>query len=271
MKIAVAGKGGVGKTTLTSLLAVHFAAQGRPVLAIDADPSPCLGPALGFPAEKLLALTPISEMRELIAERTGTNLGDSAGQFFKLNPRVSDLPERYSQVHDGLRLLLLGAVQQGGSGCICPESALLKQLVRHVLLQRNEVVLLDLYAGVEHLGRGTAEAVDVMVTVAEPTHRSMRTVEQIVVLARDIGIERLCLVGNKVLSKDDVRFFAEHAPGIPVVGCLAASTQAQAADRSGKVLYHLDRDLAASVAEIALRITAVADGQTSAAREYGNV
>jgi CO dehydrogenase maturation factor len=251
MKIAITGKGGVGKTTLTSLLACHYAGRGRPVLAIDADPSPCLGPALGFPESKLLELEPIAEMRELIAERTGASLGEAAGNFFKLNPRVSDLPDRFSQEHNGIRLLLLGAVQQGGTGCICPASTLLKQLVRHVMLQRDEVVLLDLYAGVEHLGRGTAEAVDVMLAVAEPTNRSMRTVAQIRVLAADLGIEKLLLVGNKATGEADRRFFAENAPGIPLIGCLDASLEAVAADRSGQVLFQVDRRLAAEVATIA--------------------
>jgi CO dehydrogenase maturation factor len=254
MKIAITGKGGVGKTTLTSLLAHHYASRGRPVLAIDADPSPCLGPALGFPADKLQQLSPIAEMRELIAERTGTTLGESADKFFKLNPRVADLPDRFSQVHDGVRLLLLGAVQQGGAGCICPASTLLKQLVRHVMLQRDEVVLLDLYAGVEHLGRGTAEAVDAMLAVAEPTHRSLRTVAQIKVLAGDIGIENLLLVGNKAISEEDRRFFAENAPDIPLLGCLDGSPKAVTADRSGQTLYALDRQLATDIATIADRM-----------------
>lgn len=260
MKIAITGKGGVGKTTLTSLLACHYAAQGRAVLAIDADPSPCLGPALGFAADKLLELTPIAEMRELIAERTGSNLGEAAGNFFKLNPRVSDLPDRFSQEHNGIRLLLLGAVQQGGAGCICPASTLLKQLVRHVMLQRDEVVLLDLYAGVEHLGRGTAEAVDVMLVVAEPTHRSMRTVAQIRVLAADIGIENLLLVGNKASSEADRSFFEEYAQGIPLIGCLDVSPEAVTADRSGQVLYALDHRLVAEVTVIADRIECAVAG-----------
>jgi CO dehydrogenase maturation factor len=254
MKIAISGKGGVGKTTLTSLLAYHYATNGQPVLAIDADPSPCLGPALGFPAEKLMQLSPIADMRDLIAERTGTSLSEAAGSYFKLNPRVSDIPDRFSQIHNNIRLLLLGAVQQGGAGCICPASALLKQLIRHVMLQRNEIVLLDLYAGVEHLGRGTADAVDVMLAVAEPTHRSLRTVEQIRVLAADIGVDNLLLVGNKAASADDSRFFADHAPGIPLIGCLNASAAVAVADRSGQVLYELDSQLASSVAGIAAGI-----------------
>jgi CO dehydrogenase maturation factor len=252
MKIAITGKGGVGKTTLTSLLAYHYAnKEGRPVLAIDADPSPCLGPALGFPADKLMHLSPSADMRELIAERTGTSLSEAAGSYFKLNPRVNDIPDRFSQVHNNIRLLLLGAVQQGGAGCICPASALLKQLVRHVMLQRNEVVLLDLYAGVEHLGRGTAEAVDVMLAVAEPTHRSMRTVEQIRVLAADIGVDNLLLVGNKAANETDLRFFNDNASDIPVIGCLDASAEVAIADRSGQVLYELDPHLAKSTAGIA--------------------
>jgi CO dehydrogenase maturation factor len=253
MKIAVAGKGGVGKTTVTALLAHHFAQAGRPVLAIDADPSPCLGPALGFPDEKLLELRPIAEMGELIAERTGSTAKAAAG-FFRLNPNVADLPERFSVVHQGIRLLLLGAVQEGGSGCICPASAMLKELVRHVMLQRDEVVLLDLYAGVEHLGRGTAEAVDAMLVVAEPTNRSMRTVRQITALAADIGIRNIHLAGNKVGNESDRRFFEENAGGIPLAGCLDASDEAMTADRSGKVLYGLAPRLADGIGIIAKRL-----------------
>lgn len=258
MKIAVVGKGGVGKTTLSSLLARHFARQGRAVLAIDADPSPCLGPALGFPAQALAGLRPIAEMHPLIAERTGTSGQEGAGGYFKLNPRVSDLPERFSAEHEGVRLLLLGAVQQGGAGCICPASTLLKQLVRHVMVDRDDVVLLDLYAGVEHLGRGTAEAVDVMVAVAEPTHRSLNTVAQIRVLAHDIGITRLALVGNKAASAADKAFFDTHGPDLPVIGCLPQTSAAVRADRTGKPLYDLDDELARITGSIAMRLQALA-------------
>jgi CO dehydrogenase maturation factor len=253
LKIAVAGKGGVGKTTLTSLLAGHFAGLGRPVLAIDADPSPCLGPALGFPAEKLERLVPLTEMDDLIAERTGTSVDGGSGGFFKLNPRVSDLPDRLSQIHNGVRLLLLGAVQQGGGGCFCPASTVLQQLVRHVLLARDEVVLLDLYAGVEHLGRATADSVDVMLAVAEPTLRSLKTVAQIKQLASDIGITNLLLVGNKVSRPEDLQFFIDNASGLPIAGFLNTTELAIQADRSGSSLYGIDNVLAASVAGIADR------------------
>ncbi|TBW12814.1 cobyrinic acid ac-diamide synthase [Azotobacter chroococcum subsp. isscasi] len=257
LKIAISGKGGVGKTTLTSLLAAHYASRGRQVLAIDADPSPCLGPALGFSEAQLLDLLPISEMSELIAERTGSDPRASGG-VFKMNPRVADIPERFAAQRDNIRLLLLGAVQQGGSGCICPASALLKQLVRHTLLERDEVVLLDLYAGVEHLGRGTAEAVDVMLAVAEPTNRSLRTVRQVQVLARDIGIEKLLLVGNKAAGAEDRAFFAGAEVNMPLAGCLEMTTAAMAADRSGVPLYDLSPELAREVALIAEAIERLA-------------
>jgi hypothetical protein len=135
MKIAVSGKGGVGKTTATALLAYGYAAQGYQVLAVDADPSPCLGEALGFPAALLAELHPIAEMEDLIAERTGAQPG-SMGGYFRLNPRVEDIPERFSVMYRGIRLLQLGAVEKGGSGCICPESVLLRSLVTHILAHR---------------------------------------------------------------------------------------------------------------------------------------
>ena len=250
LKVAVAGKGGVGKTTLTSLLAGYFRDQGRRVLAIDADPSPCLGEALGFPAAKLERLAPLSEMDELIAERTGSD----SGGFFKLNPRVDDLPERFSQVHDGVRLLLLGSVQHGGAGCFCPASTLLQQLVRRVMLSKDEVVLLDLYAGVEHLGRATADSVDVMLIVVEPTMRSIKTAIQVRDLAADIGITNVLLVGNKLAGEEDARFIAENTSGIPVAGVLPQSGAATAADREGSSLYRLDASLSLAIEEIATRL-----------------
>ncbi len=254
MKIALAGKGGVGKTTLTSLLAHHFASNGRQVLAIDGDPSPCLGPALGFSELELAPLRPIGEMRELIAERTGSDPKKSAGGFFKLNPKVSDLPDRFSISKDNIQLLMLGAVELGGSGCICPSSALLKQLVNHVIVQRDGVVLLDLYAGVEHLGRGTAESVDALLVVVEPTKRSMGTARQVKSLAKDLGIENIFLVGNKVQSKDDEDFFRDMSEGFELVGCMPGTPEVRTADRSGDILFELSPAMATITAEIAMKI-----------------
>lgn len=256
MKIAIAGKGGVGKTTVTALLARHYAHLGRPVLAIDADPSPCLGAALAFPEDTLSGLSPIAAMRDLIAERTGSSDGLSPGAFFRLNPDVRDLPDRFSADHEGVRLLLLGAVEEGGSGCICPASALLKELVRHVVTRRSEIVLLDLYAGVEHLGRGTAKSVDVMLVVAEPTRRSLGTARQIRALAADIGLRNLLLLGNKIAGDADRRFFEDNAGDFPLAGCLEAAPEAATADRTGAALYPLAPRLAAQTAAIAARLDA---------------
>jgi CO dehydrogenase maturation factor len=236
MKIAITGKGGVGKTTLTSLLAYVYAAAGRVVLAIDADPSPCLGAALGFPPDLLANLSPIAELDELVYERTGAQPGTTGG-YFKINPRVDDIPDRFSATHRGIKLLQLGAVTVGGSGCICPESAVLRALITHILLRREETILIDLYAGVEHLGRATADAVDAMLIVVEPTARSLATAGQIASLANDIGIRRRSLVGNKVRSADERAYIEAHSPGAPVLGHLPYHPQAQAADRSGLAAY----------------------------------
>lgn len=249
MKIAITGKGGVGKTTLTSLLAYAFTDLGYQVLAIDADPSPCLGAALGFPLDALAELIPIAKMDELIYERTGAQPGTTGG-FFKLNPRVDDLPDRFSLLQDGIRMLELGAVEMGGSGCICPESAMLRSLITHVLLRRDEVVLLDMYAGVEHLGRATADAVDAMLIVVEPTARSLGTAAQIKSLAEDLKLSKLFIVGSKVRHQDDQRFIEERSPGLPVLGFLKDTEDVIEADRQGAAVYNVSEDLAEAARQI---------------------
>ncbi len=236
MKLAITGKGGVGKTTLTALLAQTYAARGRQVLAVDVDPSPCLAGALGFPAELRKQLHPIAEMDALIEERTGAKPG-TLGGFFTLNPRVDDIPERFSVVHRGVRLLEMGSVDLGGSGCICPESALLKTLFTHLLFRRDEILLLDMYAGVEHLGRATVDFVDAMLVVVEPTRRSLGTAAQIKKLANDIGLDRLFLVGNKIRTNDEFEFILSETPDLPVAGFLPADSGVQEADRLGMPVY----------------------------------
>jgi CO dehydrogenase maturation factor len=236
MKLAVTGKGGVGKTTLTALIAQVYADRGRDVLAVDADPSPCLAGALGFPAELRARLHPIAEMDELIEERTGAKPG-TVGGFFTLNPRVDDIPERFSVVHRGVKLLEMGSVDLGGSGCICPESAMLKTLFTHLLFRRDDILLLDMYAGVEHLGRATVDFVDAMLVVAEPTRRSLGTAAQIKKLANDIGLLRLYLVGNKVRNEEEAKFLESETPDLPLLGYLPADLKVQEADRLGVPVY----------------------------------
>ena len=236
MKLAITGKGGVGKTTLTALLAQAYADKGRQVLAVDADPSPCLAGALGFPDELRAQLKPIAEMDALIEERTGAKPG-TIGGFFTLNPRVDDIPERFSVLHRGVRLLEMGAVEMGGSGCICPEAAMLKTLFTHLMFRKDDVLLLDMYAGVEHLGRATVDFVDAMLVVIEPTRRSLGTAAQIKKLANDIGLQRLYLVGNKVRNDDEARFLETETPGLPVLGFLPADLAVQEADRLNIPVY----------------------------------
>jgi CO dehydrogenase maturation factor len=236
MKLAISGKGGVGKTTLSALLAQAYADLGRVVLAADADPSPCLAGALGFPDELRQQLHPIAEMDDLIEERTGAKPGTRGG-FFTINPRVDDIPDRFSVTYRGVQLLEMGSVDLGGSGCICPESAMLKTLFTHLLFRNDDVLILDMYAGVEHLGRATVDFVDAMIVVVEPTRRSLGTAAQIKQLANDIGLTKLWLVGNKVRNADEATFLQAETPNIPVLGFLPADLKVQEADRLGVPVY----------------------------------
>ena len=260
MKLAITGKGGVGKTTLAALLAQAYADAGRQVLAVDVDPSPCLAGALGFPAEMRAGLHPIAEMDDLIYERTGAKPG-TVGGFFTINPRVDDLPAHFSVLHRGVRLLEMGAVDMGGSGCICPESALLKTLFTHLLFRKDEVLILDMYAGVEHLGRATADFVDAMLVVVEPTRRSLGTAAQIKALAADIGVQRLWLVGNKVRTPEEAAFLQEASPGLPLLGILPADLAVQEADRLGIAVYDHVPTLRQAAAAMAATLTTHITGE----------
>ena len=231
LKLAITGKGGVGKTTLASLLARLYAAEGDTVIAIDANPDANLGTALGISAEELRRITPIAEMGELIEERTGAKPGTTG--FFKLNPRVDDIPDRFSVSKDGIKLLVMGTVKKGGAGCMCPESALLRSLLSHLLLGRKEVVIMDMDAGVEHLGRGTAGFVDAFITVVEPGRRSLDTARAITKLAQDLGIKKSYVVGNKVASDEDRKFIINNLPGLEILGFISHNLKIAEADRKG--------------------------------------
>jgi CO dehydrogenase maturation factor len=216
LKIAVSGKGGVGKTTLSAFLARWFAGQGKSVLAIDADPDANLGHALGVrEASKII---PISKMKDLVAERTESVPG-SFGGFFKLNPRVDDLPEKLAvTAGERIRLMVMGGVKKGGTGCVCPESILLKNLVQHLILRQDDVVVMDLVAGIEHLGRGTSKAVDCLIVVIEPGRRSIETALRIKDLGEDIGLTRVVLVGNKVRNDRDKQYLTDSLPDFRFLG-----------------------------------------------------
>ncbi len=250
-KIAITGKGGVGKTTLAALLAHIYAEAGQPVIAIDADPAASLAYALGLPEEVAAQVEPIAEMDELIYERTGAKPGTSGG-FFKINPRVDDLPDRFSALHRGIRLLQLGTVSKGGSGCICPESAILKTLVTYVILYRDEVMILDMEAGIEHLGRATAGAVDAFLIVVEPGRRSLSTAQTIHRLATDIGVGRCYVVGNKVRDEADRAYIDRNLPpGLATIGFLSTHSGAIEADMRGEAIFDVVPELVEEARQIA--------------------
>ena len=249
-KIAITGKGGVGKTTLAALMAYIYTEAGQKVITIDADPAASLAYALGMPEELTAHITPIAEMEELIYERTGAKPGTSGG-FFKINPRVDDIPDRFSVTHRGIRLLQLGTISTGGSGCICPESATLKALVTYAILYRDEVMILDMEAGIEHLGRATAKAVDAFLIVVEPGRRSLGTAQSIRQLAADIGVTNCFAVGNKVRDEADRDFIRNNLPAdLPVIGFLSASARAVEADMRGEAVFDAAPELVAEARQI---------------------
>ena len=228
MKIAVSGKGGVGKTTIAALLCVSFRKAGYTVMAVDVDPDANLASTLGFPEPE--KITPIVDMKEIIAERTGTQPG-SAGTFFKLNPRVDDIPDKFGVTHNGIRLLLMGAVKHAGTGCYCPENAFVRELIGHLLLDDKSIVIMDMEAGIEHLGRGTSRDVDAFIIVVEPGKRSLETGQRIAELAVELGVNQLYIVANKVRDREDLNFIEKFYPKKAIIGVIPFSEEI---NRSGK-------------------------------------
>ncbi len=254
MKIAVSGKGGVGKTLLASLLAREFADSGYSVLAIDADPDANLAASLGLPhPEKII---PISEMKELIAERTGTKAGQS-GIYFKLNPKVDDLPEKYWQQLDGIKLMVMGQIKKGGGGCYCPENVLLRALINHLLLSRNEVVIMDMAAGIEHLGRATASAVDKLIVVVEPGRRSLETARTIKRLAEDIGLKNIAIVGNKIRQESDREFLISSLPSFEFLGFIPYDQAIVDADLANQPVATASQKVVSAVRKIFSKLVPV--------------
>ena len=234
MKVAITGKGGVGKTTLSSTLARLYADEGRTVLAADVDPDANLGLALGLSQEEVDAIVPISKMRSLVEERTGAS---DASRFYKLNPYVADIPEKYSRDINGVKLLVMGTVDVGGSGCVCPEHVMLKAILSSLTYRKNDVVIMDMEAGLEHLGRGTAANMDQFIVVIEPGARSVQTYRNVKRQAADLEVRRVRVVANKLRTEEDEAFIRSVIPAEDLLGCIHFNPQIMDADRQGKSPY----------------------------------
>ncbi len=228
MKIAVTGKGGVGKTTFAAVLARLYADEGKNVLCADVDPDANLGLALGFSEEELDSIVPISDMKELARERTEAN---EFNTFFKINPKVDDLPDKLSVEKNGVKLLVMGTIKTGGSGCVCPEHVIIKRLLSHMIVARDEVVILDMEAGLEHLARGTTDFVDCFIVVIEPGARSVQTYHSVKRLAEDLGVKQVLVVANKVRDEKDEAFIKEKIPSEDLLGLVHYDPDVAEADR----------------------------------------
>ena len=231
MKIAVTGKGGVGKTTFAATLARLYAQEGKNVLAADVDPDANLGLALGFSDEELDQIVPITKMRKLVQERTGAN---DDNKFYKINPKVDDIPNKFAKSANGVKLLVLGTVDTAGSGCVCPEHVMLKRIINHLVLRSDDVVILDMEAGLEHLGRGTTEGMDQFVVVIEPGARSIQTYKNVKRLATDLVVKHVRVVANKVRNEEDEEFIKSKIPSEDLLGFIHYNTEVIDADRQGK-------------------------------------
>ena len=217
MKVAISGKGGVGKTTLSAMLAGVWALKGRGVIALDADPDANLAAALGVPPDE--EVLPLSEMHDMIAERTDSKKDDYGG-YFKLNPKVDDIPETYAKRIGTIRLLTLGGIKRGGAGCICPASALVKALLTHVVLGRDDAVVMDMEAGIEHLGRATAQAMGALIVVVNESPWSLRTAQRVRALAGDIGVSKVLAVINRMTDSTDLDQVRSALGDVPLIGQL---------------------------------------------------
>jgi CO dehydrogenase maturation factor len=257
MKIAITGKGGVGKTTLAAVLARLYAAEGKTVLAVDADPDANLGLALGFSEAELESITPVSKMDDLIAERTGSTK-ENFGKFFKINPQVDDIPDRFSKEKNGVKLLVMGTVETGGGGCVCPENVMIKRLISHLVIGRDEVVIMDMEAGLEHLGRGTASMVDRFIVVVEPGARSIQTCRRVKALAADLGVKKVHVVANKIRGSRDEEFLKSRIPAEELFGMIRFNGEVADADQRGLSPFDTCESAREEIMKVKARIDASA-------------
>jgi CO dehydrogenase maturation factor len=253
VKIAITGKGGVGKTTLASLLSHLFAEEGKKVIAVDADPDANLASALGIPRDKAEKIRPISDMAELIEERTGAKPG-SMGGIFKLNPRVDDLPEGVGYHLNGITLLIMGKSKAAASGCYCPENVLLRRLLKHLVIERSEVVIVDMEAGIEHLTRGTADSVDAFIVVVEPGQRSMQTAKTVRDMAKGLGVRKVFVVANKVRGPEDLNFIKDNIGDMELLGSINFNHSVMEADIKGASPYNYSPRTVSEVKELKEKI-----------------
>ena len=251
MKIAITGKGGVGKTTFAATLARLYAEEGKSVLAADVDPDANLGLALGFTEEEFNEIVPISKMRKLVEERTGA---DEFNKVFRINPKVDDIPDKYAKKCNGVKLLVLGTVETANSGCVCPEHVMLKRIINHLMLRSSDVVIMDMEAGLEHLGRGTTQGMDQFVVVIEPGARSIQTYKNVKRLAEGLGVRQVGVVANKVRGPEDEEFIRSKIPPEDLLGFVHYNSEVIDADRQGKSPYDFSQTAVEEIRAIKARI-----------------
>jgi len=233
MKIAISGKGGVGKTTIMALLGNEFKKAGKDVLIIDADPSPHMAETLGV--KDVAAIRPIAEMTKLLVERSGKVEGSP---FYNMNPQVNDILQDFMISHEGVKLMVLGAIQGGDKGCACPENNVLRRMLTKLLMSPDQIVLLDMEAGVEHLGRGTIASVDQLLIVVIPSRSSIRTALKIKKLAEDVKIAKIDFVGNLIRDERDRTFLSEGL-GVAPIAFFADSQAIRDAERAEIPITHI--------------------------------